>query len=704
MKKQTFLILFLCTLTFAGIITFLDKAPTYIGKKGIQLETIQSLEDDFLHYVYRTKVQQLSKEELIAASPVTDEEIETYRTYFGTLQEQIESIKKQYKDADEEELKIRDQKIKEVRANFEDDEVVRKKVSVLKEEAIIRYLQEVKGDIQGGEKAEHFDYTVEIEGQKPIKKNNWSEVITTRSQTFPAYHDSIELPFEAGRSLTFSIPVEYKETKVTVSLLKSIYKDANYGDEIENFKWRKIAFYTVWLLTVVAIGSLIWKRKQVLEELKQNFKIRFNKIPTYVDINVLIIFCLLYISVKMAVSFGDTIENIVYNLYYSTSLLALLSKFIQVLIMLAIVATTIIFTSVVVNMWKSTKLTKQQFFSVKLYEYSKEAFYNRKIGTQMLLLLIVFTCAGFGFAVVCMEPVALIVYIPLFILIVLPALFLFLRRYSYLSKILLHAEKLANGKVVEPIKVRGDQTFAKHAANLNALQQGVKASVQAQAKSERLKTELITNVSHDLRTPLTSIITYTDLLKNEALTEEERQKYVAVLEKKSQRLKQLIEDLFEVSKMASGNMEIYRQKIDLSQLLQQIIAEHEEDLEKAHLTLRMTIAEQPLLANVDPQKLWRVFDNLLQNARKYSLENTRVYVSLSKQGEKSIFTIKNVTKYELGENVDELTERFKRGDTSRNTDGSGLGLAIAQSIVDLHGGDMQIELLGDLFQVTVILP
>ena len=225
-----------------------------------------------------------------------------------------------------------------------------------------------------------------------------------------------------------------------------------------------------------------------------------------------------------------------------------------------------------------------------------------------------------------------------------------------------------------------------------------------QAKSERLKTELITNVSHDLRTPLTSIITYTDLLKSPELTEEERHKYVDILDKKSQRLKTLIEDLFEVSKMASGNLELHKQRVDLTQLLQQALAEHADDILTNGLDFRVNLPDSEIVANVDGQRWWRVLDNLIVNAIKYSMPGTRVYITLKQADEQAKFELKNISQYELNENGDELFERFKRADTSRHTDGSGLGLAIAQSIVDMHEGEMKIEVDGDLFKVTVLVP
>ncbi|NLY79111.1 MAG: GHKL domain-containing protein [Lysinibacillus sp.] len=166
-------------------------------------------------------------------------------------------------------------------------------------------------------------------------------------------------------------------------------------------------------------------------------------------------------------------------------------------------------------------------------------------------------------------------------------------------------------------------------------------------------------------------------------------------------MKTLIEDLFEVSKMSSGNIELHRERIDLTQLLQQAIGEHKESFEKANLDLRVTLPEKSLYAFVDGQKWWRVIDNLIGNALKYSLEGTRVYVALKKVGSIAELSVKNISNYELGDNVEELTERFKRADESRHTEGSGLGLAIAQSIVDLHHGKMVINVDGDLFKVVV---
>jgi len=324
-------------------------------------------------------------------------------------------------------------------------------------------------------------------------------------------------------------------------------------------------------------------------------------------------------------------------------------------------------------------------------------------GVKTFVLLFIVFCTGIGIPIVANRPYLFPIYVVLFMVITLPALLVLTRRIGHFNRIVQNTEDLVNGKTVPDLAFKGRSGIARLAKNINILKHGVKVSQEKQAKSERLKTELITNVSHDLRTPLTSIITYAELLKSPDLTEDERKTYIEVIDRKSKRLKVLIDDLFEASKMASGAVELIKEKVDLVQLLQQALAENDERITQSTLTFRVNTSEQPIYAIVDGQKLWRVFDNLIGNILKYSLENTRVYIAIMKEDGEAVITFKNITKYELSENIDELFERFKRGDTSRHTEGSGLGLAIAKSIVDLHGGSMDIDVDGDLFKVTVRL-
>ncbi|GEB75850.1 sensor histidine kinase [Sporolactobacillus inulinus] len=286
----------------------------------------------------------------------------------------------------------------------------------------------------------------------------------------------------------------------------------------------------------------------------------------------------------------------------------------------------------------------------------------------------------------------------------MPLMWFILHRAAQLNRIIKQAEVVAAGGDPIDFSTHGKGTVGRLSRTINQMQGGIRSSRHAQLKSERLKTELITNVSHDLRTPLTSIITYNDLLRKPGVSESERHDYVAIIDRKAKRLKRLIDDLFEASKMASGAVELTKTKVDLSELLTQALAEYDEAIEKSSLKFRIKTPDDRIPVNVDGQKIWRVFDNLIGNILKYSMEGTRVYIELEKKQNQTVITFKNITKYELGRNVDELFERFKRGDASRHTEGSGLGFAIAKSIIDLHDGIFELDLDGDLFKVMIKLP
>ncbi len=239
---------------------------------------------------------------------------------------------------------------------------------------------------------------------------------------------------------------------------------------------------------------------------------------------------------------------------------------------------------------------------------------------------------------------------------------------------------------------------------LNRLRDGLKHAVEEEVKSQNMKTELITNVSHDLKTPLTSIITYVDLLKSDTLTEEERMEYVGILEGKSQRLKGLIEDLFEMSKTSSKNLVLSYQNIDLITLLKEVLVEFEDKLEQASLQVKTDYQENQMVCYLDSEKSYRVFENLFGNVVKYAMSNTRVYITAMKTEKEAIITIKNISHTEINYQGEELFERFIRGDLSRNTEGSGLGLAIAKGLTEAQGGTIGIEVDGDLFKVTIRFP
>ena len=286
-------------------------------------------------------------------------------------------------------------------------------------------------------------------------------------------------------------------------------------------------------------------------------------------------------------------------------------------------------------------------------------------------------------------------------------LFLFLRRFTKdlqekYRLLLKSTNELAEGHLDVPIE--GDMgLFNPIGEELKKIQKGFKKAVEEEVKNERMKTELVTNVSHDLRTPLTAIITYTDLLKNEA-DEKKRREYIEVLEKKSLRLKVLIEDLFEISKAASKSVKMNYMKVDIVDLLKQVGLENDSRIKEAGLEFRWKLPEQKIVMCLDSQKTYRIFENLIVNITKYAMPHTRAYIEMT-DGEKEVhISMKNVSAAELDFNVDEITDRFVRGDSSRNTEGSGLGLAIAKSFVELQHGMLKISTEADLFKADIALP
>lgn len=241
----------------------------------------------------------------------------------------------------------------------------------------------------------------------------------------------------------------------------------------------------------------------------------------------------------------------------------------------------------------------------------------------------------------------------------------------------------------------------KHGENLNKISEGMSRAVDERMKSERLKTELITNVSHDIKTPLTSIINYVDLLSKEELHNDKAAEYLEVLERQSSKLKKLIEDLVEASKASSGNLAVDRQQLEVGVFVTQTVGEFEERLSVVGLELIVSKLDEPVYIMTDGRHLWRVIDNLMNNICKYAQAGSRVYVNLEAAEQSVRITFRNISKYPLNISGEELMERFVRGDKSRNTEGHGLGLSIAQSLMKLIGGDMGIVVDGDLFKVVL---
>lgn len=264
-------------------------------------------------------------------------------------------------------------------------------------------------------------------------------------------------------------------------------------------------------------------------------------------------------------------------------------------------------------------------------------------------------------------------------------------------------ERIKNGEIQHVIPVTGSGELAQLATDINCITEGLKKAVDNELRSERLKTELITNVSHDIRTPLTSIITYVDLLKKEEDPLKAKE-YIETLDQKSQRLKTLIDDLFEAAKASSGNIPVNIEKIDMISLIAQGLGEVSDKIEEMKLDFRFSHPQEKVYVAADGRLLWRSIENLLSNIFKYALKGSRVYIDIEDLGNEVLLTIKNISANELNISADELMERFKRGDESRSSEGSGLGLSIAKSLIDLQHGKFSLQIDGDLFKTMIAMP
>jgi len=725
LKNWKPLLVLLCLIwAIFGIFTFSKIGYQYIGKSYFQSENFQHELDNFQSELGPLVLNMPIAEDLKSKIVVTQSEIEEHRNRYGTLGEQIDSIKTQYEGRIQEaanvnatELKAklekeRDAIIKDITGNFEDDEHVRKKILAQKEELVDQYIKAANEEAKSF--AKNYNYwsyeLTNIETGKTYRSGDVSDSSAFKikyngQHPLTAWNISDNLSYRADSYVDIEDLKESSDYTGIITISKKSAQEADILGGYDHFTRNQYMFYFIWLTSIVA-AIFAWKGRKEVLQMVQGLKEKEALAKMKIDypIGFLLISAFIYI-IASEIAF-ESIEFVPYQSNYVHYLISLLFKIGALIIIAMLFFVQLIWLYDRVNTTQKLKEDLKASYLWSLGGSITDLFINRSIALHSVVMigaaffgggsLVATMAAGGGFPFLMLVICAMIG---------IPAMILFLSRMGYLNRIMKDTKDMAEGRLNRDVKVMGKSPLAGHAENLNHLREGVRTSMHEQAKSERLKTELITNVSHDLRTPLTSIITYTDLLKNPDVTEEERKQYIHILDKKSERLKLLIEDLFEVSKMASGNMELHRTRVDLTQLIQQAVGEHEEDLAQAHLDLRMTKPHEPIYAYVDGQKWWRLIDNLIVNVLKYALEGTRVYVTLKRTAEGDAeFTVKNVAKYEISENADELFERFKRADASRHTEGSGLGLAIAQSIVDLHGARMSIEVDGDLFKVIVRIP
>ncbi|MHA2957764.1 sensor histidine kinase [Priestia megaterium] len=725
------------TISSIGSMHNLVKA-NYLQKSNyVKSEDFQKEIDRFTNDLYLLELTSKNKNN-VNANTITEEEIESYRYAEGNLTEQIQNVHDKYEEKIEDAkqakskkvedayVKQRDLEVKNIQKKFQDDQFVREEIAKNKEFEITRIydeafdrqkpLSQYKKDIMYYLKDRNTQkiYTniqnASKEDVNPLVKQKNLLYKHTYSAQSPLVFRLDEYKNSLLSSETDSeIPTQYLKQKFTgiIAVPEKEAFSSSLFDEYNYYHHQNVVFLVYVLSGILAllIVYLIYK-KTITGHLKEiTSQTAVQRIYKKVPLDMCIIVFLLY-------SFFTS--SLVLN-GYPTSLLESykhVATFFLCMIAISIaICLWVLQVFLLFQRMRTLDDIKEEYKRTCVYQviyFLQSIFIIRHIGMYIMVVVLLLVFAVFAVAALLtsgsmfVEQVS-ILYLAVGSVVGVVTLVLLMLRINYLNKIIISINQIATAEWKEPLPIKGKSALTQAAIDINHIQQQIQTSQHVQVKSERLKTELITNVSHDLRTPLTSIMTYTALLKSQDLTSDEQHAYVEIIDRKSKRLQTLIDDLFEVSKMASGNAELHKDTIDINQLLHQALAEYDEAIKDSTLQFRIQSIQKPIFATVDGQKLWRVFDNLIENTLKYSLEQTRVYISVQEINEQVKLTFKNVSKYELNEQADELFERFKRGDASRQTDGSGLGLAIAKSIIDLHGGELNIEIDGDLFKVTITL-
>ena len=565
-----------------------------------------------------------------------------------------------------------------------------------------------------------------------IKLDENLQAISKGSSMDETWEDNIVTTFE--RLLASREDIKGKEIELLLMIPKDVYlKNGALEDNIKNFYLER------YMILILAIGSiimfliLVWAGfTNTLRQQNNSFIKAMNKIPMEVKCLIYILFGVCF-ALTMELLFNDNLSR-----YYSPKLKfeTIISDANIFFYLIGIPATIFLYTALYIlvsdikNVFNSgiyescIKKSLIGKFFLKLFKKLNSTFSklisfdisntkNRKLMlvlginliiawiivffTSFVFLYIVFGMGGsyslFGSVILGM---CIAIIYSLFI-------FSYLKdRMCELEQLYMVTDEISLGNFNQHMELNLG-IFNPILEKLNSISEGFKIAVDEEIKSQNLKTELISNVSHDLKTPLTSIISYIDLLKKENDMSETQKEYIEILEQKSQRLTLLIEDLFEASKAASGNISFNKSSLDLVSLLRQTIAENENEISASGLLFKIQLpdSEQKIICNLDGKRTYRIFDNLISNILKYSLPSSRVYIDVSLNMNKVLIVFKNISAYEMNFNPNDIAERFVRGDKSRNTDGSGLGLSIAKSFTELQGGEFNIYIDGDLFKVAI---
>ncbi|MFI3621492.1 sensor histidine kinase [Vagococcus fluvialis] len=650
---------------------------------------------------------------------ISPDQVEIYRHRYGDLGTQILDIKSQYQErlelAVEEKTKEtlqkeRDDKIKAIVENFTDDEAVKKKI--VDEE--MAYIKKNKKTIE--------------EDIKPYLSdaNELYHYFFKDTQTGEAYTNVEGLN-------KYSTETEVKEKLKSQAVGK--VKDFEYGINLYNFIKPEATQSGLFQTSVANLkGSYVIPKGSFLDtKIKEQEKEAefFSKL-IYVGIFSMLIgigILYFYVNSKMLIDFMNKIPlDVATVIFLGLGFMAAAQALViypynvgnslrnmRMLVSPVVIGTACLLISFVMLkvLWQKLlpkyrkvdlKEVWQDSAFYKLYEKIISIFNKLPFSSKIVVILLVVVANLFALFILrrmyfsSFYRMILLGVMVVVILVEIRLVYLALKRTKKIM------EQSKNWMIEYDQPVSQDTSLKELDRELTQLNKLIEASQKDTVQSEMLKTELLTNVSHDLRTPLTSIITYGDLLKQESLTDDNRKEYIEIINKKAQRMKHLIDDLFEVTKMNNGEIILDKSEVNLTQLLQQSVSEYSEEFEDHHLKFIFNKPEEAINLPLDGERMWRVFDNIFGNAIKYSMPETRVYLKLEKQNDMAKIELKNISQHELNEEADQLMEKFKRGDSSRHTEGSGLGLAIINSIVSLHDGNIDIQVDGDLFKLTIYLP
>lgn len=545
-----------------------------------------------------------------------------------------------------------------------------------------KYFKEINIDYNG-----NVIEKIYVDG-KEINNNIISKLIYYNKYSYYTYYDRYEpnniyaYDYNEKQSISIYIwmPQEIKKGDVVYENLKKVEININ------RFYLSCGSFIMFIILAILCLVSLSKNKSKIniIEDILN--KIKVWPIEAKVGIGIL----------------GWISWNTTYIYYNANNYIRRLNLISVIWTSLALLIYYVLIRVIIIN-YNERTLFKNNI-TIKCWNYLSEIMTRSSLIKTFLIMSGLYVISGLLLFVVSgilsIFPIGILIGIILTIIYIV----IFIKELIYLDKIIIGSKAATEGKLNCNIEEKGRGHLRELAHDINNIRDGLRKSIESEMKSENMKTELITNVSHDLKTPLTSIINYIDLLKRENIGSETAKDYINILDKKSQRLKVLIDDLFEASKATSGAMELNITKIDIVQLLKQSLGENDERFKNSNLSVKLDIPDTKIFINGDGQRLYRVFENLISNIVKYSLSNTRVYIQMYVDDEnKVVIIMRNISAYELDFCANEITNRFKRGDSSRSTEGSGLGLAIAKSIVELHGGKFNIEVDGDLFKSIIRL-